>query len=245
MMMDEIQRKGFKGLYSRAVTVHEASQRANVKMGAKETGFILAHSPPTAIFKKMTTEKSYQRRTVALFYIGVGEDKLQEVYLPPAHEHILKKIYEHADLNRIFKKVEKKGQFYTDSIINIHVLPEMSSAFLRVERYGKNFLRELALKVQDLFQHKIELIGIDLPLKDPETARICAEIEKMGFFFSGLMPEYLDGDALRLQYLNNVAFDPDIVDVYSDFGKELFNYIVGEWKSHQKFIYLRSGASYQ
>ena len=236
MMMEEIQRRGFKGLYSRAVTVHEASQRANVKMGAKETGFILAHSPPTAIFKKMTTEKSFIRRTVALFYIGVGEDLEQEVYLPPDHEKILKKIYKHTQLNRIFKKPEKRGNIYPDSIIHIHIMPEMSSAFLRVEKYGRNFLRELALKVQDLFQHKIELLVIDLPLTDPETARICAEIEKMGFFFSGLMPEYLEGDALRLQYLNNVAFDPDAVDVYSDFGKELFNYIVGEWKSHQKFI---------
>ncbi|MBU4547984.1 MAG: GNAT family N-acetyltransferase, partial [Euryarchaeota archaeon] len=45
MMMAEVKARGFKGLYSRAVTVHEASQRANVKMGAAETGFILAHSP--------------------------------------------------------------------------------------------------------------------------------------------------------------------------------------------------------
>ena len=233
MMMEEIQRKGFKGLYSRAVTVHEASQRANVKMGAKETGFILAHSPPTAIFKKMTTEKSYQRRTVALFYIGVGEDQKQEVYLPPAHEKVLKRIYEHAQLDRVYKK-PGKPRIYKDSVINIHVMSEMSSAFLRVERYGESFLEELALKVKDLLLHKMELLVLDLPLTIPETARICSEIEKMGFFFSGLMPEYLDGDALRLQYLNNVPFNPDEVDVYSDFGKELFNYVVGEWKSHQK-----------
>lgn len=236
MMMEEIRRKGFKGLYSRAVTVHEASQRANVKMGAKETGFILAHSPPTAIFKRMTTDKSYLRRTVALFYIGVAEDEIQEVYLPPAHGEILKKIYKHTDLHRIYKKPENRGKVYSDSIINIHVLSEMSSAFLRVGRYGKSFLSELALKVQDLCQHKVELIVLDLPLTDPVTSWMCSEIERMGFFFSGLMPEYLHGDALRLQYLNNVPFNPDTVDVYSDFGKELFNYIVGEWKSHQKFF---------
>jgi hypothetical protein len=54
----------------------------------------------------------------------------------------------------------------------------------------------------------------------------------MGFFFCGLMPEYLDGDALRLQYLNNVAFDPETVDVYSEFAKEIFDYVVQEWKTH-------------
>jgi hypothetical protein len=236
LMMDEIARKGFKGLYSRAVTVHEASQKANVKMGAHETGFILAHSPPTAIFKKMSTEKSILRRTVALFYVGVTEDELQDVYLPPAHEEILKKIYKHGELKRVFKDYEKTEIVNPDSIINIHVLPEMASAFLRVEKYGASFISELYLQVQDLCQHKIELIVLDLPLKDPETAMLCSEIEELGFFLSGLMPEYLQGDALRLQYLNNVPFDPDTVDVYSDFGKELFNYSVKEWKSNQKII---------
>ncbi|MBU4535633.1 MAG: GNAT family N-acetyltransferase [Euryarchaeota archaeon] len=235
MMMAEVKARGFKGLYSRAVTVHEASQRANVKMGAAETGFILAHSPPTAIFKKMTTKKDHLRRTVALFYIGVGLDEIQEVYLPLQHAEILKKIYKHAGLNRVYKKVVKE-RVYTDSLIHIHVIPETSSAFLRVERYGESFLKELALKVQDLCQHKIELIVLDLPLTDPVTGWMCAEIEKMGFFFSGLMPEYLKGDALRLEYLNNVPFYPDTVDVYSDFGKELFCYVVGEWQTHQKFL---------
>lgn len=236
MMMSEIKRRGFKGLYSRAVTVHEASQRANVKMGAAETGFILAHSPPTAIFKKMTTKKDHLRRTVALFYIGVAPDAIQEVYLPPQHEKILKRIYKHAGLKRVYQKSDQGGKVYPDSLIHIHVLSETSSAFLRVERYGESFLKELALKVQDLCQHKIELIVLDLPLNDPVTSWMCAEIEKMGFFFSGLMPEYLQGDALRLQYLNNVPFHPDTVDVYSDFGKELFRYVVGEWKAHQKFL---------
>ncbi|WP_337971913.1 hypothetical protein [Methanobacterium petrolearium] len=46
------------------------------------------------------------------------------------------------------------------------------------------------------------------------------------------MPEYLDGDALRLQYLHSVNFDPGTVDVYSEFAKELFNYIVQEWETH-------------
>jgi hypothetical protein len=48
MMMEEVAAKGILGLYSRAVTVHVASQKSNVKMGAKETAFVLAHSPPTA-----------------------------------------------------------------------------------------------------------------------------------------------------------------------------------------------------
>ncbi|MDO5836314.1 MAG: ATP-binding protein [Methanobacterium sp.] len=233
MMMEEITSKGMLGLYSRAVTVHEASQKSNVKMGAKETGFVLAHSPPTTIFKKMKTETANIRRTVALFYVPVVPNRKQTVFLPYSHKKAINKIYKHAQLPRVVKKANPGDvKLNSHSHIYSHVLPEMASAFLRVNEYGVDFIDELRLQVQDLCQRKIELIVLDLPLKDPSTAILCPEIENLKFFFCGIMPEYLDGDSIRLQYLNNVAFDPESVDVYSDFAQEIFNYVVGEWQEH-------------
>jgi len=235
MMMDEVAAKGLLGLYSRAVTVHVASQKSNVKMGAKETGFVLAHSPPTAIFKKMKTEEDGIRRTVALFYVLVAPDKEQTVFLPYKHENILRKIYKHTGLKRVLKIADPDNvNLAPHSDIHSHLLPEMASTFLRVNTYGTDFMNELKLHVQDLQEKKVELIVLDLPLKDPNTAILCPQIEKMGFFFCGLMPEYLDGDALRIQYLNNVAFDPETVDVYSEFAKEIFDYVVQEWKTRPR-----------
>ena len=237
MMMEEVASKGMLGLYSRAVTVHMASQKSNVKMGSKETGFVLAHSPPTAIFKKMKTEEAEIRRTVALFYVPVVPDRGQKVFLPKKHQEILKNIYKHAELKRVFMKAEvDKNNLTSHSHIHSHLLPEMSSAFLRVEQYGKDFVNELRLQIHDLTQKQVELVVIDLPLKDPGTALMFPEIEKIGFFFSGLMPEYLDGDSLRLQYLNNVTFDPETVDVYSEFAKEIFHYIIKEWENSSRLI---------
>ena len=233
MMMEEVASKGLLGLYSRAVTVHVASQKSNVKMGAKETGFVLAHSPPTAIFKKMKTEVANIRRTVALFYVPVAPDRKQTVFLPNAHHEIIKKIYEHTELPRVLKKVyPERVDLAPHSHIHSHILPEMASAFLRVKEFGVDFIDELRLQVHDLKERKIELIVLDLPLKDPGTAILCPEIENMNFFFGGIMPEYLDGDSIRLQYLNNVAFDPESVDIYSEFAQEIFDYVVEEWRKH-------------
>ncbi len=233
MMMEEVASKGILGLYSRAVTVHVASQKSNVKMGAKETGFVLAHSPPTAIFKKMKTEIADIRRTVALFYVPVVHDREQTVFLPYNHQKIISKIYKHSELPRFFKKADPDNvNLAPHSHIHSHILPEMASAFLRVKEFGVDFIDELRLQVRDLNERKTELIVLDLPLKDPGTARLCPEIEKMGFFFCGIMPEYLDGDSIRLQYLNNVTFDPESVDVYSEFAHEVFHYVVGEWEKH-------------
>lgn len=230
MMMDHVKKQGLLGLYSRAVTAHMASQKSNIKMGAKETGFVLAHSPPTAIFKKMTANEGSYRRAVALFYIPVTSDIKHNVFLPSRHENILKKIYTHGELNRDFNQPSREGLISFHSQIHSHLLPEMGSAFLRVNKFGIDFLDELKMQVHELCQRQVELIVLDLPLSDPATALLYPEIENIGFFFSGLMPEFLEGDSLRLQYLNNVIFNPDEVQVYSEFGKEIFSYVVDEWK---------------
>jgi hypothetical protein len=63
-------------------------------------------------------------------------------------------------------------------------------------------------------------------LSNQLTARFCAAIEMLGFSFAGIIPEVLDGDALRLQYLNNVELDLEATHIASDFGKELLEYVL-------------------
>jgi hypothetical protein len=62
-------------------------------------------------------------------------------------------------------------------------------------------------------------------LADPLTWHLTGEFEKMGFFFAGVLPQSQVGDALVLQYLNNVAFDYNKLVLYSDFTKEIMEYI--------------------
>ena len=51
-------------------------------------------------------------------------------------------------------------------------------------------------------------------------------MEMLGFFFAGIIPEMFEGDALRLQYLNNVNIDFEKVRIASDFGKKLLAYVI-------------------
>lgn len=182
-MMEEAARYGLLGLYSRVVTAHIASQKANVKMGSKLTGFILAHSPPTAIFKKMEAEDDDYRRSVALFYVPVAEDRERKVYIPPKHAEIMEKIYSHLELERNLPyPVKIKVPLDLQSEIYSHYLPEMGSVFLRVKNFGVNFIDELRLHIQDMLMKGVELIVLYLPLETPATALLCPEIEELGFF---------------------------------------------------------------
>ena len=70
-----------------------------------------------------------------------------------------------------------------------------------------------------------EVMNIDLPLAQPASALICELAENAGFFFSGIWPcKAQDGDYLRLQRLA-APLDMSRLSIYSDFGKELFEYL--------------------
>ena len=71
----------------------------------------------------------------------------------------------------------------------------------------------------------IAAINLFLPLEDAFTGSLTAELESLGFFFAGILPESRIGDALILQYLNNVELDYDKIVLVSDMAKELLRYI--------------------
>ena len=52
-----------------------------------------------------------------------------------------------------------------------------------------------------------------------------AEFEKMGFFFAGILPLALVGDALILQYLNNVRIDYDKIVLYTEEARQIRDYV--------------------
>jgi hypothetical protein len=64
-----------------------------------------------------------------------------------------------------------------------------------------------------------------LNLSDPQTAHHTEQFENIGFFFAGILPCTKVGDALILQYLNNVPIDYEKIKTKSEKGSELLAYI--------------------
>ncbi len=87
------------------------------------------------------------------------------------------------------------------------------------------------LRLRELCLRRIDWISLDLPLSHAEARDLCAPIEALGFFFAGIIPELIDGDVLRLQYLNDVEADVESAKLASEFGKELFDYVVGAMRA--------------
>ena len=95
-----------------------------------------------------------------------------------------------------------------------------------MKRYGKNVTREVGTKLKELCLKKIEVVNLYLNLFDPLTARLAEEFEKFGFFFAGVLPGGLAaGDALILEYLNNVPLDYGAIRLESDLAVQILSHI--------------------
>jgi hypothetical protein len=102
----------------------------------------------------------------------------------------------------------------------------MSFARIIVARCGHNIVDELKTKVKELCLKKIEILNLFLNLGDPLTCTYTEQFEKLGFFFAGILPGGLaDGDALILQYLNNVPIDYNVIQVKSAMASKLLAYV--------------------
>ena len=63
--------------------------------------------------------------------------------------------------------------------------------------------------------------------RTPGRRPLLCRPQNSGFFFAGVIPDLADDDdVLRLQYLNEVEADVESAQIASEFGKELFAYVV-------------------
>jgi anti-sigma regulatory factor (Ser/Thr protein kinase) len=225
---------GMYGLYSEAVTIHSFTQQGNLSLGAKETGVMLAYASENVTFKKINNDKlSEQRQAVALFYLKTNNEPHRTVYLNEKFYPVLKKIYDHLDLDREIHLVPDQVTPLAPlplSEISTTVKPDLNIAVIGVVNIGQDAFNLIYRQLRELCIKKIETIYVEIPMDKPEAAVLCRDLNKAGFMLSGIVPELRNGDVLKMQYLNNVYVDPSKIVIVSELTRELLNEIMKDYR---------------
>src|ERR671920_138191 len=223
-LAEKARESGIYGLYSEATAVHPYSQKGNLHLGAKETGYLLGYIPPSVSYKEIGEDREGRRGSVALFYMRVNSEPQREAYPPVAYQEAVQRIIEHCGLRRISQNASKP-EMPSSSRVSVNVRRDHNLAFLKVEEPGADLEELVRLRLRELCLHRVDCIYLDLPLTHPATTQAGAGLRDLGFFFGGIIPEAhggaARGDVLRLQYLNNVEIKPNDIHTASDFGREL------------------------
>lgn len=211
------------GTYVWAVTSHVYSQKESFKFGFRDTAICISSELPLKF--KGIEEEAGQRESCIILFQYLGETDTVEIYAPLHHRDILTEIY---------KSLGVKTEIISDNTLN--EMPEeetvlelkydpCTNAFMTIRKYGRNVIHDVSCMLKDLCLEKIETIFLFLPLNNTYTAQLTSDFEKMGFFFSGIMPGSNGRDRLILQYLNNQRIDYEKIHINSDTGKKILEYI--------------------
>ncbi|RPI74702.1 MAG: ATP-binding protein [Desulfobacteraceae bacterium] len=214
------------GVYGFAVTNHVFTQKTMVKFGFVDCGIALATSPATWLFKGIEGDMS-QRISVTVGFRYMKKPETLTLYPPARHLEIIAKIYGWMNVEHQYRSPAPAELVFKEdhSAIETVVHTSEGCAEVLISAYGAQVLKELKAIVRDLCLRQVSSIILSVSLENPLTCFLVPEFEKMGFFFSGLLPHSMFGDVLVLQYLNNVALDYEKLKIHTNRGWELLAYI--------------------
>lgn len=215
-----------KGIYAYAVANHIFTQKSMVRYNIGDCGILLATSPATWKFKGITDGET-QRISVVLSFKYMVEPEAKTLYLPARHSEIIPKLYSNikCDVHKFIVPEKNNRVLPAEGEISSSVNELESCGEIHVHKFGLNTVKELRKVTRKMCVQNVAAINLFLSLEDETTAFITEEIEKLGYFFAGILPESKIGEALILQYLNNIDFDYSKVVAYSDTAKTILEYI--------------------
>jgi len=204
---------------------HTYSQRTGHQSGLRDCAIRLGLVPPTTIFKGFAEAIDCRLSILVQFRYLTAPSNLT-LYLPSAHHAVVAAIYENLGVRAAISGTIAGHEPSAQSVFKIQVAAPLNFARIMVTTYGQNMVREIRTKLKELCLKKIEVINLYLNLSDPLTADMAENFEKLGFFFAGVMPGGIDGgDALILQYLNNVPIDYGQIKLASDIARRILAHI--------------------
>jgi anti-sigma regulatory factor (Ser/Thr protein kinase)/GNAT superfamily N-acetyltransferase len=215
-----------------AVTSHTISQREVAKFGAQPCALELATISPYG-FKALNLEAlPPQRESFLHCFKYLLEPRPALVHVPQRHRDIVARIY--ATLERPLRFGEP-GQRGLAGSYAVSFNKTDNKGMILVKDADVRQWREILRATMDLADIAgADVVCLDLPLAQPETALLCEQAEQAGYFFAGICPHEAPdcGDLLRLTRLS-AKIDFTRLQFFDPFALELANYVAAEMRRAQ------------
>ncbi len=228
-LMDWAAARGMAGMYSEATAAHPYSQRANIELGAHETGFLLGWIP-ASVSNDAAGEQRRGRQSAALFYAKLNDGHERAVYAPERHRDIVAQTLELCELRGMLADPPEGTDLAERTELHVAVDGDHNLALITVHVPGEDLEAVVSAERRHLFHRAgLDAVYLDLPLETPATALVADHLERLGVSYSGIFPNNrCDGDVLRMQSLHRVRIQADDVSVASEHGRELLEYVLAD-----------------
>jgi hypothetical protein len=228
-LMDWAKEAGMAGMFSEATAAHPYSQRANVELGALETGFLLGWIP-ASVSNDAAGGARRGRQSAALFYAKLNDGHERRVFAPERHREIVARTIELCKLRGRLAEPPADVELPERTELHAEVDADHNLALITVRAPGADLESVIAAERHHLFHRAcLDAVYVDLPLENPATALVSGHLERLGVSYAGVFPNrHVDGDVLRMQSLHRVRVTAEDVVVASEHGRELLDYVLAD-----------------
>jgi GNAT superfamily N-acetyltransferase len=228
-LMDWARERGLAGMYSEATAAHPYSQRANLELGAHETGFLLGWIP-VSVSNDAAASRRPRRQSAALFYTKLNDGHERPVYAPGRHREIVARTIELCELRGTLASPPAGAEPPARTELHVEVDADHNLALLTAVAPGADLEAVVAAERHHLFHREcLDAVYLDLPLEHPATALLAEDLERLGVSYAGVFPNSrAEGDVLRMQSLHRARIAPDDIAVASNHGRELLEYVLAD-----------------
>jgi len=212
-------------LFGEAVCNHIFMQKTVDGLGFKETGIEVALMPAEAY----TQEKSAAGRVAVLDIFRSYIPHPHRIYLPLIYAPVLRKIYDRLQYVRDIAVADKIFPPDRTTFAEQTVFDFAHVTRIAVHQSGSDLAEHLAHLEDQARLRKVVVFQVWLNLTEPWSGYAVEVLRDRGYFFGGALPRWFDGDGLLMQKMECPP-DFDKIQLYSDFSKELLDYIQKDWE---------------
>ena len=215
---------GLDGIMSKPVTVHLFSQKTNEKLGAVPVGMGFGVSPVKK-FKAISIDSTH--RGSCMYYYLPLRNRHRILHLPQKHQTLIRSLYDDLKLDYSVEEKEMKHRKNGTGTSAYSSSFEVGSIFVTaIGSDNLDFIKEAFFNL--LFRMKAKVILLYIVMEDANLEALTLAVEKENFFFSGILPSFLESkDVLIYEFLPE-DIDESTVQIYSEKAKTLAAYIANE-----------------
>jgi serine/threonine-protein kinase RsbW len=219
---------GYLGIFSEATAAHPYSQKANIALGAHETGFLLGWIP-ASVANNAASDSEHHRQSVALFYLKLNEGTLRPIFTPSKYAEIVANIIGESGLHCYLEFADGATSIADHTEFDIESKDDHNLSVIHVTTVGADLVESVNTELKrQLNEFGRDAVYVDLPLQSPATQLVMnAKGDQLEFGFAGIFPNRdRNGDVLRLQAFADIDLQVADIDIASDHGRELLDFVI-------------------
>jgi serine/threonine-protein kinase RsbW len=218
------------GLYQFATTAHAISQKLVIATSSIETGVLLGYLPEATSSMQRPEHPVGWRIPSIMLFLPLGKAPARTAHVPRRYRKVVSDIYARVGLER--QLVEEEAEL-PDAPTRLRLVQETARNLARIEvdQAGGDLVPEVAALLREIAATDAHIVHLDLKLSDPSTPGSVELLRGLGFFFGGILPELREGDVLRLQSVREEPRDRSVLEVFSEVGERLLDFVLEDRKA--------------